>query len=105
MLFRSIPIIDLRKRFGLTAAEYNDETRIIVVNVHRKTMGAIVDAVTQVIRIAADQIAPPPTTVAAGGKEHIAGLAKLEDRLLILLDIDRLLETESHEVRQQSEDA
>ena len=90
-----IPIIDLRKRFKLQATPYTDETRIVVVNVLDKTIGAIVDAVTQVIRISHEQIDPAPPTVASLGREHICGLAKLQDRLLILLDIDKLLESES----------
>lgn len=92
-----IPIIDLRKRFALPARKYSDETRTIVANVQSKTIGLIVDAVTQVIRIANDQIEPAPPTVAAIGKDHIAGLAKLESRLLILLDVDKLLETQNAE--------
>lgn len=90
-----IPIIDLRKRFNLKAGPYTDLTRIVVANVKEKTVGMIVDAVTQVIRVAPDQIDPAPPTVATAGSEHISGLAKLDDRLLILLDIEQLLELES----------
>ena len=96
-----IPIIDLRKRFELPAKPYTDETRTIVVNIENKTIGVIVDAVTQVIRVANEHVEPAPPTVAAMGKEHIAGLAKLEDRLLILLKIDRLLDPEPSENTEQ----
>lgn len=92
-----IPIIDLRKRFNLQATPYTDETRIVVANVREKTIGAIVDAVTQVIRVSSSQIDPAPQTVMAMGREHIAGLAKLDGRLLILLDIDKLLDMETAE--------
>ena len=89
-----IPIIDLRLRFGLAQQEATDETRIMVVNVAGKTIGIIVDAVSEVLRIAHEQIAPPPPTVAGLGREYLTGLVKLENRLLILLDIDKILTEE-----------
>jgi purine-binding chemotaxis protein CheW len=87
-----IPIVNLRKRFGLPHRELDDETRTIVVNVHEKTVGCVVDAVTQVMRINRDQVQPPPLSVLAVNHQYLAGLAKLEDRLLIILDIDKLFE-------------
>ncbi|MBC8351594.1 MAG: purine-binding chemotaxis protein CheW [Planctomycetes bacterium] len=86
-----IPIVDLRQRFGLEEQEAADESRIMVVNVAGKTIGIIVDAVSEVLRVSPDRIAPPPPTVAGLGREYLTGLAKLEDRLLILLDIDKIL--------------
>lgn len=89
-----IPIVDLRLRFGLPEQAPTDGTRIMVVNVAGKTIGIVVDAVSEVLRIAQGQIAPPPPTVAGLGREYLTGLVKLEKRLLILLDIDRLLTQE-----------
>jgi purine-binding chemotaxis protein CheW len=86
-----IPIIDLRSRFGLAEASANDDTRIMVVNVKGKTIGLIVDAVSEVHRVSQDQIAPPPPTVAGLGRDYLIGLAKLDNRLLILLDIDKIM--------------
>jgi len=86
-----IPIVDLRLRFGLAQQEPTDETRIMVVNVAGKTIGIIVDAVSEVLRISREQIVPPPPTVAGLGCEYLTGLVRLENRLLILLDIDKIL--------------
>jgi purine-binding chemotaxis protein CheW len=93
-----IPIVNLRKRFGLPAREVDDETRTIVVNILEKTVGCIVDAVTQVMRINRDQIQPPPLSVLAVSHQYIAGLARLDDRLLIILDIERLFEDQNQVV-------
>ena len=89
-----IPIVDARIRFGLSSEDATDETRIMVVNVAGKTVGFIVDAVSEVLRISQEQIAPPPPTVAGLGREYLTGLVKLENRLLILLDIDKILSEE-----------
>lgn len=96
-----IPIVNLRKRFGLPPREVDDETRTIVVNIHDKTVGCIVDAVTQVMRINRDQIQPPPLSVLAVSHQYIAGLARLEDRLLIILEIERLFDEQSSVVSGQ----
>jgi purine-binding chemotaxis protein CheW len=86
-----IPVIDLRTLFGLPEGERTDESRIMVLQAAGKTIGIMVDAVSEVLRVKKDQIAPPPPTVAALGKEYLTGLVKLEKQLLILLDIDRIL--------------
>jgi len=86
-----IPIVDLRLRFNMPEEAPSDETRIMVMNVAGKTIGIIVDAVSEVLRISKDQISPPPPAVAGLGRDYLTGLAKLEKRLLILLDADRIL--------------
>ena len=92
-----IPVIDLRSRFGLPQGDVTHESRIMVLNVARKTVGIIVDAVNEVLRVANNQIAPPPPTVAGLGQEYLNGLVKLDDRLLILLDIDKIFTEEDTE--------
>ncbi len=86
-----IPVVDLRARFGMPEGELTDESRIMVLHVGTKTVGIVVDAVSEVLRISQEQIAPPPPTVAGLRQEYLTGLVKLEERLLILLDIDKIL--------------
>ena len=86
-----IPVVDLRIRFGLPECDATDASRIMIVNVGGKTMGIVVDAVSEVLRISTEQIAPPPPTVVSLGTEYLTGLVKLEKHLLILLDIDQVL--------------
>ncbi len=86
-----IPVIDLRVLFSLTESEKTDDSRIMVLQCRDKTIGIMVDAVSEVLRVTRDHIAPPPPTVAGLGKEYLTGLVRLESQLLILLDIDRIL--------------
>jgi purine-binding chemotaxis protein CheW len=86
-----IPIINLRRLLGLPPKPSDTETRTIVVNVGGRTMGCTVDVVSRVMRIPTDSIQPAPETIAADEAHYIAGFARLDGRLMILLDIDRLL--------------
>ena len=86
-----IPVVDLRAKFGLPKSELTDESRIMVLHAGGKTIGIIVDAVSEVLRVKHGQIAPPPPTVAGLGREYLTGLVKLDSQLLILLDIDHTL--------------
>src|SRR5262249_46630365 len=92
-----IPIVNLRRLFGLPPREFDDETRTVIVNVGGRTLGYVVDEVTQVMRIAADQIQPAPVAVATVARKHIAGLARLDDGLLVILDIEKLFAPEELE--------
>jgi purine-binding chemotaxis protein CheW len=87
-----IPVVNLRKRFDLPPREIDDETRTIVVNVHDKTVGCVVDAVTRVMRINGDQIQPSPLESAGESCRYVSGLARLDERLLIMLDVEKLLQ-------------
>lgn len=88
---RVIPVLDLRKRFGLPADERTNETRIIVVEVDNNTVGLKVDAVSEVLRLPADTVEPPPSIVTGVESDYIKGVGKLEGRLLILLDVAKIL--------------
>jgi purine-binding chemotaxis protein CheW len=85
-----IPIIDFRKRFQMKMREEGKDTRIIVTNLNAKQMGFIVDSVSEVLRIPVSAIVPPPPIVAGIDAEYINGVGKLDDRLLILINIERL---------------
>ncbi|MFN2266764.1 MAG: chemotaxis protein CheW [Desulfonatronovibrio sp.] len=89
-----IPIIDMRKRFGLDSLNHDKHTRIVVVELEEVMVGFVVDAVSEVLRIPADTVEPPPSVVAGIDAEYIDGVGKLEDRLLIMLDLNKLLKTE-----------
>ena len=86
-----IPIIDLRRRFGLASKEHDKHTRIIVIEINNMIVGFVVDSVSEVLRIPASTVEPPPPVVAGLESEYISGVGKLHDRLLILLDLDKLL--------------
>ena len=86
-----IPVIDLRARFGLPESAITPDSRILVVNIRSKTVGIVVDAVDEVLRVSKEQIAPAPNTVAGYGNQYVSGLVRLDSRLLILLEVDQLL--------------
>jgi purine-binding chemotaxis protein CheW len=86
-----IPVIDLRALFGLPENDLTDESRIMVTQAGGRTIGIVVDAVSEVLRVKHEQIALPPPTVARLGKEYLTGIVRFDSQLLILLDIDRIL--------------
>lgn len=89
-----IPIINLRARFGLPPKEFDRQTRIINMEVNGLIVGFIVDSVGQARRIPAKLVEPPPPVIASMDSEYIIGVTNFNDRLLILLDIDKLISIE-----------
>ena len=90
-----IPVVDLRKRFRLPVSENTKSTRIIIVTMNGRTVGMIVDGVSEVRRISADAVEPTPEMVASAiDASYLKGIAKLEGRLLILLDLNLVLNQE-----------
>ncbi len=85
-----IPVIDLRKRFGLTELENSDDVRIIVVEVDSRVLGFTVDRVNEVLRINSSIVEPPPSMVCGLDTDYVQGVGKLDDRLLILLHLEKL---------------
>ena len=89
-----IPIVDLRTRFGLSRKEHDKITRIVVVELNGTVVGFVVDAVSEVLRIPRSVTEPPPGMIAGVGAEYIDGVGKLDDRLLILLNLERVFNVE-----------
>jgi len=87
-----IPIVDLRKRFNLEAKEYDKNTRIVVVDIVGNIMGMVVDSVSEVLRLPSNTIEPPPEIVTGINSEYINGVAKLDNRLLIFLDLSKVID-------------
>jgi len=88
---RVVPVLDLRKRLDLPVTDRNKETRIVVVNVAGHDVGLIVDGVSEVLRIPTSVIEPPSTIVTGEDTDYVMGIAKLEAKMVILLDLDKLL--------------
>ncbi len=86
-----IPVIDLRKRFGFMKAEATKDSRIVVVDINGSDIGVVVDAVTEVLRLNTDSVEPPTGVTTTSDSAYLLGIAKLEDRLIILLDLQTAL--------------
>ncbi len=86
-----IPIIDLRARFGMPRAEHTKNTRIVVTEIGAKRVGMVVDSVSEVLRLPVEDIEPAPEMITGVETEYIRGVGKIEDRLIILLDLARII--------------
>jgi len=85
-----IPVIGLRRCLGLDGRDKDQQTRIVVVEVNGNVLGFVVDSVSEVLRIPSDTVEPPPR-IGRVEREYISGVGKLDSRLLLLLDIDKLM--------------
>ena len=86
-----IPVVDLRKRFGLAVGEENKDNRIVVVDIGGQDIGVVVDAVTEVLRIPASAIEPPSSVITSADSEYLLGIVKLADKMIILLELESVL--------------
>ncbi|WP_260284268.1 chemotaxis protein CheW [Peribacillus aracenensis] len=91
------PIIDLRVRFGFEEVEYDESTRIIVVILDDMEVGLIVDSANDVLDIPVESIEPQPEIVGHSASEYISGVAKIEKRLLVLINLEKALSLEMTE--------
>jgi purine-binding chemotaxis protein CheW len=82
-----IPVVDLRKRLGFEGRSFGKSTRIIVVELEGMVLGFTVDSVSEVLRISESTVEPPPSLVSGMESEYIEGIGKLENRLLLLLEL------------------
>ena len=97
-----IPIVSLRKRFNFGEAENEKDTKIIVTKIDGHFIGFLVDRVTEVLRIPSNLIEPTPPLISKIGSEFLAGVGKLDDRLVIFIDIDKILSPEEKEAIEKS---
>jgi purine-binding chemotaxis protein CheW len=86
-----VPVIDLRMKFGLESAEYNEMTVVVVLNLAHRTIGIVVDSVSDVLALAAGDIRPAPEFTARVDNAFVRGLATIDQRMLIIADIERLM--------------
>ncbi len=86
-----IPVMDVRSRFKLESREYDDRTCIVVVNIKDKSVGLVVDRVSEVADIPESQIEPPAQIGSGTASRYIQGMGKIDEDVKILLDVDRLL--------------
>lgn len=97
-----VPIVDLRVKFNLRNNEFDDHTVVIVLNFGNRVVGIIVDGVSDVLSLAAEQIRPAPDFSVTLSTEYLQGLGSIDDRMLILVDIEKLLNSEEMELVEKS---
>ena len=86
-----VPIVDMRIKFSLGQAEYDAFTVVIILNIGRQVIGMVVDSVSDVVTLAPDQVRPAPSIGGGIDADHLLGLGTVGERMLILLDIERLM--------------
>lgn len=86
-----VPIVDMRIKFDLPNVEYNDFTVVIILNISGRVVGIVVDSVSDVITLADDQIKPAPDFSAHIDTGYLMGLGTVSERMLILMDIEKLM--------------
>ncbi|MHB8882397.1 MAG: chemotaxis protein CheW [Thermodesulfovibrionales bacterium] len=86
-----VSVVDLRKRLRINGAERHKKNRILVTEIDKKVVGLIVDEVSEVLRLNPDNIEPPPEMINSVGAEYITGVGKLEDKIIMILDMSKVL--------------
>ncbi|HXE18774.1 chemotaxis protein CheW [Castellaniella sp. UC4442_H9] len=86
-----VPIVDLRMKFNMENVEYTPQTVVVILNVRSRVMGVVVDGVSDVLILQSSQISAPPQFGSAFSTEHLTGIGTVGDRMLILVDIEKLM--------------
>ena len=86
-----VPVIDLRKRFSMAETQHTRETRIVITNLEGIKVGMVVDSVSEVLTVSTDIIDPTPAMVSSVEAEFVSGIARFEDHLVVLLDLEKVL--------------
>ena len=89
-----VPIVDMRIKFNLGAPTYDEFTVVIILNIGGRVMGMVVDGVSDVITLKPEQIKPAPSIGSVLDTEYLMGLGTLDERMLILIDLDRLMSSD-----------
>lgn len=89
-----VPIVDLRMKFAVGTATYNEFTIVIMLNVFERIVGIVVDAVSDVIKLSAEEILPAPEFGVAFDSRYLKGLATVEDKMIILVNIQALISSD-----------
>jgi len=89
-----VPVVDMRLKFRLDSAEYNEFTVMIILNVARRVVGMVVDGVSDVMQLSAEQIRPAPEFGSSVNTRFITGIGTLDQRMLILIDIEKLMSSQ-----------
>jgi len=88
---RILPVVEIRTRLGLQPAAITGRSRIVVVEVHDRVLGILVDAVLQVTKVPLESVTPPPAEVVSPGSDFIGGVARASSRLVMLLELEKAL--------------
>ena len=99
-----IPIIDLKKRFNLEETDGDKNTGIIIVKIEDVDMGIIIDSISKVVSMANSDIQPPPPMLSGIGQKYIKGVGKLEDKLLVVLDLEKLFSSDEDDETDTNEE-
>ena len=97
-----VPIIDMRIKFHLSKVEYNQSTVVIILNVANRVLGIVVDGVSDVIALSAKQIKPAPEFNHSLDTQYITGLGTLDDRMIIVVDIEKLMSGKDMELLEEA---
>lgn len=89
-----VPVVDLRRRFETPEVAYDFDTRIILVDFNDERLGLVVDSVTEVLRAPETAVSPPPAYIRGLAAEFVRGIVRVGDRLVVLMDLDRILSSE-----------
>lgn len=96
-----IPVLDLRRRFGMPPQDVSSDSRIVIVELADKLVGMRVDGVTEVLRIEATQIEPPSPYIVTIESQFVTGIARVNDNLILLMDLNLVLNPKEHDELQQ----
>lgn len=88
---RVLAVVEIRTRMGLPAAEITPRSRVVVVGVHDRILGILVDGVSQVVKVPTETVTPAPEEVLSPGTDYITGVARWNSRLIMLLDLEKVL--------------